>query len=142
MMRKQLRQFWSNKNRDKKKWRLVKLLGQTIKKVKIYLLMGGFGSRSALAFVDTEKDLRVTFSISWVNPQVLSSSLSQSGPARGIRGHTRRLSGQATNKFTQRADSFTNRVVNKWNTMPSSVTNSDSVRYDAFMTGHQDFTTF
>ncbi|RNA04046.1 hypothetical protein BpHYR1_008353 [Brachionus plicatilis] len=30
--------------------------------------------------------------VSWMNPQVLSSSLSQSGPARGIRGHTRRLS--------------------------------------------------
>ncbi|RNA19121.1 hypothetical protein BpHYR1_006380 [Brachionus plicatilis] len=50
----------------------------------------------------------------------------------------------STTKFTQRADSFTNRVVNQWSVLPSAVTNSDSVnqfknRYNAFMTGHYAF---
>ncbi|RNA18887.1 RNA-directed DNA polymerase from mobile element jockey-like [Brachionus plicatilis] len=79
--------------------------------------------------------------VSCANFQVHSSSLSQSGSTRGIR-NTRRLSGQVTTKCTRRANSFTNRVFNQWNALPSAVvTDSDSVdqfknRYDAFMTGH------
>ncbi|RNA23231.1 hypothetical protein BpHYR1_046880 [Brachionus plicatilis] len=40
--------------------------------------------------------------IEWVNPPVLANSLSLTGPARGIRGHARRLSGQASIKCLQR----------------------------------------
>ncbi len=65
--------------------------------------------------------------VSWVNPQVHSSSLSQ-----------------ASTKSMQRANSFTNRVVNEWNALPAAVTDSDSVnqfknRYDAYKTGRQVF---
>ncbi len=82
--------------------------------------------------------------VSWVNPQVCSSSLSQFGPARGIRGHTRRLSGQASTKCMQRDNSFTNMVVNEWNVLPAAVTDSDSVNqfknlYNAYKTGRQVF---
>ncbi|RNA32043.1 hypothetical protein BpHYR1_034812 [Brachionus plicatilis] len=51
--------------------------------------------------------------VSWVNPPVPASSLSQPGPARGIRGHARRLSGQASTRCLQRANTFTNRIVNE-----------------------------
>ncbi|RNA04474.1 hypothetical protein BpHYR1_041033 [Brachionus plicatilis] len=51
--------------------------------------------------------------VEWVNPPVLANSLSLTGPARGIRGHARRLSGQASIKCLQRANTFTNRVVNE-----------------------------
>jgi hypothetical protein len=64
--------------------------------------------------------------------------------AKGIRGHTRRLSGQAPTKCMQRANSFTNRVANEWNAVPAAVTDSDSFnqfksRYDAYKTGRQVF---
>ncbi|RNA38735.1 hypothetical protein BpHYR1_013990 [Brachionus plicatilis] len=70
--------------------------------------------------------------VEWVNPPVLANSLSLTGPARGIRGHARRLSGQASIKCLQRA-----RVVNEWSALPASVVNATSVnqfknRYDAF----------
>ncbi len=42
--------------------------------------------------------------VSWVNPLVQSSSFSQTGPARGIRGHKRRLSGQPSTKCMQRSN--------------------------------------
>ncbi|RNA37293.1 RNA-directed DNA polymerase from mobile element jockey-like [Brachionus plicatilis] len=102
--------------------------------------MGEDDSRSALALVDTEKDLGVTFArineVKWVNPPVLANSLSLTGPARGIKGHARRLSGQASIKCLQRDNTFTNRVVNEWNALPASVVNATSVnqfknRYDA-----------
>jgi len=57
--------------------------------------------------------------VSWANPPVHASSLSQPGPASGIRGHARRLSGQASTKCLQRANTFTNRVVSEWNTLPN-----------------------
>ncbi|RNA16145.1 RNA-directed DNA polymerase from mobile element jockey-like [Brachionus plicatilis] len=55
--------------------------------------------------------------VSWVNPPVPASSLSQPGPAR--------------------ANAFTNRIVNEWNALPVTVTDADSVNkfkngYDAF----------
>ena len=80
--------------------------------------------------------------VSWVNPPVHASSLSQPGPASGIRGHARRLSGQASTKCLQRANTFTNRVVSEWNTLPATVIEADSVnqfknRYDAFRTSHK-----
>ncbi|RNA27807.1 hypothetical protein BpHYR1_001414 [Brachionus plicatilis] len=55
--------------------------------------------------------------VSWVNPPVPASSLSQPGPAGGIRGHARRLSGQASTKCLQRTNTFTNRIVNEWNAL-------------------------
>ncbi|RMZ97770.1 RNA-directed DNA polymerase from mobile element jockey-like [Brachionus plicatilis] len=69
------------------------------------------------------------------NTRLLSGPLT--GPARGIRGHARRLSGQVSIKCLQRANTFTNRVVNEWNALPASVVNATSVnqfknRYDAF----------
>ncbi|RNA13187.1 hypothetical protein BpHYR1_009342 [Brachionus plicatilis] len=75
--------------------------------------------------------------VSWVNPPVPASSLSQPGPARGIRGHARRLSGQASTKCLQRANTFTNMIVNDWNALRVTVTDADSVNkfkngYDAF----------
>ncbi|RNA20081.1 RNA-directed DNA polymerase from mobile element jockey-like [Brachionus plicatilis] len=75
--------------------------------------------------------------VEWVNPPVLANSLSLTGPARGIRGHARRLSGPASIKCLQRANTFTNRVVNEWNALPASVVNATSVnqfknQYDAF----------
>jgi hypothetical protein len=75
--------------------------------------------------------------VSWVNPLVQCSSLSQTGPARGIRGHKRRLSGQPSTKCMQRSNFFTNRVVNHWNALPAEVTDSQSInqfknKYDAF----------
>jgi hypothetical protein len=75
--------------------------------------------------------------VSWANPMLQSSSLSHSGPANGIRGHKRRLSGQYSTKCAQRANFFTNRVVSEWNALPASVIESVSVnqfksRYDAF----------
>ncbi|RNA03326.1 RNA-directed DNA polymerase from mobile element jockey-like [Brachionus plicatilis] len=74
--------------------------------------------------------------VEWVNPPVLANSLSLTGPARGIRGHARRLSGQASIKCLQRENTFTNRVVNEWNALPASFVNATSVnqfknRYDA-----------
>ncbi len=80
--------------------------------------------------------------VNWVNPPVNCSSLSQSGPARGIRGHARRLSGQSSTKCLQRANTFTNRVVNEWNALPAEVTDAVSVnqfknRYDNFRSTHQ-----
>ncbi|RNA15429.1 RNA-directed DNA polymerase from mobile element jockey-like [Brachionus plicatilis] len=80
--------------------------------------------------------------VSWVNPPVSASSLSQPGPAGCIRGHARRLSSQASNKCLQRANTFTNRIVNEWNALPATVTDADSVnkfenRYDAFRSGQQ-----
>ncbi|RNA02295.1 hypothetical protein BpHYR1_053785 [Brachionus plicatilis] len=62
--------------------------------------------------------------VEWVNPPVLANSLSLTGPARGIRGHARRLSGQASIKCLQRDNTFTNRVVNEWNALPTSVVNA------------------
>ncbi|RNA16877.1 RNA-directed DNA polymerase from mobile element jockey-like [Brachionus plicatilis] len=75
--------------------------------------------------------------VGWVYPPVPASSLSQPGPASGIRGHARRLSGQASTKCLQRANTFTNRIVKKWNALPATVTDADSVNkfkngYDAF----------
>ncbi|RNA36411.1 hypothetical protein BpHYR1_027718 [Brachionus plicatilis] len=45
----------------------------------------------------------------------------------GIRGHARRLSGQVSTKCLQRANTFTNRIVNEWNALPATVTDADSV---------------
>ncbi|RNA24050.1 RNA-directed DNA polymerase from mobile element jockey-like [Brachionus plicatilis] len=75
--------------------------------------------------------------VGWVYPLVPASSLSQPGPASGIRGHARRLSGQASTKSLQRANTFTNRIVKEWNALPATVTDADSVNkfkngYDAF----------
>ncbi|RNA34858.1 RNA-directed DNA polymerase from mobile element jockey-like [Brachionus plicatilis] len=75
--------------------------------------------------------------VGWVYSPVPASSLSQSGPASGIRGHARRLSGQVSTKCLQRANIFTNRIVNEWNALPATVTDADSVNkfkngYDAF----------
>ena len=75
--------------------------------------------------------------VEWVNPLVPASSLTLTGPARGISGHARRLSGQASTKCLQRANTFTNRVVSEWNALPASVVNAISMnqfknRYDAF----------
>ncbi|RNA41559.1 RNA-directed DNA polymerase from mobile element jockey-like [Brachionus plicatilis] len=80
--------------------------------------------------------------VSWVNSPVPASSLSQPGPARGIRGHARRLSGQASTKCLQRANTFTNRIVNEWNALPVTVTDADSVNkfkngYDVFRSSQQ-----
>ncbi|RNA22385.1 RNA-directed DNA polymerase from mobile element jockey-like, partial [Brachionus plicatilis] len=58
--------------------------------------------------------------VSWVNPPVPASSLSQPGPAGAIRGHARRFSGQASTKCLQRANTFTNRIVNEWNALPAT----------------------
>ena len=74
---------------------------------------------------------------SWVKPMAHCNSLSQAGPAGGVRGHRRRLSGQVATKCQQRANFFTNRVVNEWNALPARVTESTSVnqfknRYDAY----------
>ncbi|RNA14567.1 RNA-directed DNA polymerase from mobile element jockey-like [Brachionus plicatilis] len=75
--------------------------------------------------------------VGWVYPPVPASSLSQPGPARGIRGHARRLSGQASTKCLQRANTFIKRIVNEWNALPVTVMGADSVSkfkngYDAF----------
>ncbi|RNA11448.1 RNA-directed DNA polymerase from mobile element jockey-like [Brachionus plicatilis] len=80
--------------------------------------------------------------VSWVNPPVPASSLSQPGPAGGIRCHARRLSGQASTKRLQRANTFTNRIVNERNALPATVIDADSVnkfknRYDTFMSSQQ-----
>ncbi|RNA10309.1 RNA-directed DNA polymerase from mobile element jockey-like, partial [Brachionus plicatilis] len=69
-------------------------------------------------------------------------SLSQPGPASGIRGHARRLSGQVSTKCLQSANTFTNRIVNEWNALPATVIDADSVnkfknRYDTFMSSQQ-----
>ncbi|RNA38413.1 hypothetical protein BpHYR1_013462 [Brachionus plicatilis] len=56
--------------------------------------------------------------VRWVKPMEHCSSLSQAGPADNIRGNRRRLSGQVTTKCQQRANFFTNRVINKWNALP------------------------
>ncbi len=74
---------------------------------------------------------------SWVKSMAHCNYLSQAGPARGVRGHRRRLSGQVTTKCQQRANFFTNRVVNECNALPARVTESTSVnqfknRYDVF----------
>jgi len=76
--------------------------------------------------------------VSWVNLSLLQcSSLSQTGPARGIRGHKRRLSGQPSTKCMQKSNFFTNRVVNHWNALAAEVTDSQSInqfknKYDVF----------
>ena len=69
--------------------------------------------------------------------QPMAHCNSQVGPTGGNRGHSRRLSGQVTTKCQQRANFFTNRVVNEWNALPARVTESTSVnqfknRYDAY----------
>ncbi|RNA34104.1 RNA-directed DNA polymerase from mobile element jockey-like [Brachionus plicatilis] len=80
--------------------------------------------------------------VSWVNPPVPASSLSQPGPAGAIRGHARRFSGQASTKCLQRANTFTNRIVKEWNALPATVIDADSVnkfknRYDTFMSSQK-----
>ncbi|RNA20022.1 RNA-directed DNA polymerase from mobile element jockey-like [Brachionus plicatilis] len=55
--------------------------------------------------------------VCWVKPMKHCNSLSQAGPAGNIRGHRRRLSGQVTTKCQQRANFFTNRVINEWNAL-------------------------
>ena len=40
--------------------------------------------------------------VNWVRSPTLCSSLSQSGPAQGIRGHKRRISGQIAYRCAQR----------------------------------------
>ncbi|RMZ94462.1 hypothetical protein BpHYR1_005503, partial [Brachionus plicatilis] len=65
-------------------------------------------------------------------PPVPASSLSGD-----IRGHARRLSGQASTKCLQWANTFTNGKVNEWKTLPATMTDADSVNkfkdgYDAF----------
>ncbi len=72
---------------------------------------------------------------SWVKPMAHCNSLSQAQPAGGVRGHRRILSGQVTTKCQQRANFFSNRVVNELNALPARVTDSTSVnqfknRYD------------
>ncbi|RNA05584.1 hypothetical protein BpHYR1_038234 [Brachionus plicatilis] len=48
--------------------------------------------------------------VGWVYPPIPASSLSQPGPASGIRGHARRLSDQVSTKCLQRANTFIKRV--------------------------------
>ena len=57
-------------------------------------------------------------SIDWVRPPSHCSSLSQSGPAQGIKGHKRRLSGQAPTNCAQRENFFTIRVIREWYSLP------------------------
>jgi hypothetical protein len=98
-----------------------------------------------LAIIDTKTPLgslnNLPFNgfneVSWVNPLVQCSSLSQTGPARGIRGHKTRLSWQPSTKCMQWSNFFTNRVVNHWIALPAEVTDSQSInqfknKYDAF----------
>ncbi|RNA20167.1 RNA-directed DNA polymerase from mobile element jockey-like [Brachionus plicatilis] len=59
--------------------------------------------------------------VCWVKPMEHCNSLSQAGPAGNFRGHRRRLSGQVTTKCQQRANFFTNRVINEWNALTVTV---------------------
>ena len=75
--------------------------------------------------------------VNWVRSPTLCSSLSQSGPVQGIRGHKRRISGQIATRCAQREHFFSNRVVNEWNNLPNKVISASSVnqfknKYDKF----------
>lgn len=81
--------------------------------------------------------------INWVRPPAHCSSISQSGPAQGIRGHKRRISGQTSTNCAQRDHFFTNRVVNDWNNLPFAAINARSVdkfkvEYDRYISNLLD----
>ncbi|RNA20811.1 Serine ase stubble [Brachionus plicatilis] len=97
---------------------------------------------AALTLIQMFKLTKSINKVSLVNPSVPESSLSQPEPAGGIRGHARRLYDQASTKCLERANTFTNRIVNEWNALPVTVTDAHSVnmfknRYDAFRSSQQ-----
>ncbi|RNA38757.1 RNA-directed DNA polymerase from mobile element jockey-like [Brachionus plicatilis] len=66
-------------------------------------------------------------SIDWVRPPPHCSSLSQPGPAQGIRGHKRRLSVQAPTNCAHRENFFTNRVIREWNSLAEAAISASTV---------------
>ena len=75
--------------------------------------------------------------IDWFHPNALTNSLLSSGPASGTRGHNLRLKGQLIRNCPARANYFTNRIVNSWNSLPLEVISAECVntfknRYDKY----------
>ena len=97
-------------------------------------LIGDLGSRSALAVVDTEKDLGVTFSS---NLKFNNHIKTQANRATSILGQLKRT-------FARCWTIDTCWTIYEWNALPAVVTGCDLVnqfknRYDAYKTGRQVF---
>lgn len=75
--------------------------------------------------------------IDWFHPNALTNPLLSSRPASGTRGHNLRLKGQLIRNCPARANYFTNRIVNSWNSLPLEVISAECVntfknRYDKY----------
>ena len=65
--------------------------------------------------------------INWFKEPQKASSLKSDGPATSIRGHKHRLECEKTIKCLRRFNFFANRIVNKWNRLPSDAVEANSV---------------
>jgi hypothetical protein len=65
--------------------------------------------------------------VNWIRPLLPCHSLLQSGPAQGIRGYKRRLSGQWSSSCVKRENFFANQAVNEWNKLPATTISAETV---------------
>ena len=75
--------------------------------------------------------------VDWFQPNSLTNSINQAGPASNIRGMKHRLKRQFTN-CSSRENFFINRIVPFWNELPYEVINAVSInsfknKYDEFI---------
>jgi len=61
----------------------------------------------------------------------------QLGPAQGIRGHKRRMSGQRSTSCVQRENFFANRAVNEWNKLPATTISAETILFHQFYSATQ-----
>ena len=88
----------------------------------------------AIQYFKIEKGFNL---VNYVTPNRIAPSLSSTGPASNIRGHSHRLERQAVKGCDQREFFFSNRMVPIWNSIPVSIVNAKTVNqfkslYDTF----------
>ena len=65
--------------------------------------------------------------VNWVRLPTSAPSLSSTGPASAIRGHSSRLERQIVRNCTPRHEFLVNRIVSVWNSLPQSVIETRTV---------------
>jgi hypothetical protein len=82
--------------------------------------------------------------VKWSNPPLPHPSLFATGPANNIRGHDHRIVREAASNSNHRENFLTNRVIHRWNQLPSDIVKATSTqsfknKLDAFIEKNNSF---